>query len=147
MTHQRLRLRALGRLVTLATSLAGIGCGDTGPTDAPSLAGTYAASVFRVTPSGQSQIDVLAQGGSLVLTIATDNSTTTGSLALPASIAGTPFTASMAGTAIRTGSTVRFQQTADTFVRDLTFTVTANSFQATNQTAGSAAFTITLLRQ
>jgi hypothetical protein len=42
---------------------------------------------------------------------------------------------------------VRFEQTADTFVRDRTFTVLGNTLQATNQTAGVASFTITLTRQ
>ena len=90
-------------------------------------------------------IDVLAQGGSLSVTVSSDNAAS-GSLSLAASVAGAPFTASMTGTAVQTGITVRFEQTADTFVRDLTFTVVGNTLQATNQVAGSASFTITLSR-
>jgi hypothetical protein len=42
---------------------------------------------------------------------------------------------------------VQFQQTADTFVRDLTFTIVGNTLQATSQVAGAGSFTITLTRQ
>ena len=122
------------------------GCGSDSPSQPASIAGTYTATVFRVTPTGQPTIDVLAQGGSLSITIAADN-TASGTLSIPASVAGTPFTASMTGTVVQTGSTVRFEQTADTFVRDLTFTVVGNTLQATNQVAGVGSFTITLTRQ
>ena len=130
-------------------TLAGAGssaCGSDSPSQASSLAGVYTATVFRVTPTGQPPIDVLAQGGTLSITIASDN-TASGTLSLPASVAGTAFSASMAGTVVQTGTTVRFEQTADTFVRDLTFTVVGNTLQATNQVAGAGSFTITLTRQ
>jgi hypothetical protein len=121
-------------------------CGSDTPDQPSSIAGAYAATVFRVTPTGQPTIDVLGQGGSLSVTIASNN-TASGSLSLPASVAGTAFTASMTGTVVQTGATVRFEQTADTFVRDLTFTVVGNTLQATNQVAGAASFTVTLTRQ
>jgi hypothetical protein len=122
------------------------GCGSDAPTQQASIAGAYAATVFRVTPTGQPPIDVLAQGGSLSVTIASDN-TASGSLSLPASVAGTPFSASMAGTVVQTGTTVKFQQTADTFVRDLTFNIVGNTLQTTDQVAGVGSFTITLTRR
>lgn len=130
----------------LALSACLSGCGSDTPSQPSALAGTYTATVFRVTPTGQATIDVLAQGGSLSITIASDNAAS-GTLSLPASVAGTPFTASMTGTAVQTGGTVRFEQTADTFVRDLTFTIVGNTLQATNQVAGVGSFTITLTRQ
>ena len=142
--RQRVRLLAVV-LLTLATGWSSA-CGSDSPSQPSSLAGVYTATVFRVTPTGQSPIDVLAQGGSLSITIASDN-TATGTLSLPASIAGTAFSASMAGTVVQTGTTVRFEQTTDTFVRDLTFTVVGNTLQATNQVAGVGSFTITLTRQ
>lgn len=91
-------------------------------------------------------IDVLAQGGTLSINIASDNSTT-GTLTLPASVAGSPVTLSMAGTAVVTGSTVKFQQPGDTFVRDLTFTVSGNTLAVANQSAGGSTFTVTLTKQ
>jgi hypothetical protein len=112
-----------------------------------SLAGTYTATEFRVEPTGQETIDVLAEGGSLAIRIASDNFTT-GTLILPASVTGAgTFAESMTGQATQSGSTVRFQQTADTFVRDLTWTRDGTSLTVRNQIAGDAAFTITLTRQ
>jgi len=140
--RHRARLLAL---VTFASAWVS-GCGSDSPSHPSSLAGTYVATVFRVTPTGESTIDVLAAGGSLSVTIASDN-TASGSLSIPASVAGTPFTASMAGTVVQSGSTVQFQQTADTFVRNLTFTIVGNTLQATSQVAGAGSFTITLSRR
>lgn len=133
-------------LLAMCIAMWSSACGGDSGTQASIIAGNYTATVFRVTPSGQSVIDVLAQGGTLSISIAADNSTT-GSISLPASVAGTPFSASLSGTAVQSGNTVKFQQSADTFVRDLTFTVIGTTLQATNQVAGSATFTITLSRQ
>jgi hypothetical protein len=130
-------------------SLALVACGLAGCSDstAPSnpLAGTYSATVFRVTPAGESEIDVLAAGGTLTITIAANNSTT-GSLDIPASVGG-GISASMAGTATLSGSTVTFQQSADTFVRDLSWTRAGSALTVTGQQVGNASFTITLTRQ
>ena len=140
----RQRVRALA-FVALSSAWS-VGCGSDTPNQPSPIAGAYTATVFQVTPTGQPTIDVLAQGGSLSVSIASDNSAS-GSLSLPASVTGgAPFTASMTGTAVQTGTTVRFEQTADTFVRDQTCTVVGNTLQATNQVAGSASFTITLSR-
>jgi hypothetical protein len=125
------------------------GCGDDAPLDSsPVLAGTYTATQFSVTPTGQAAINVLASGGSLVITIA-ESGATSGSLTIPSSLTGTgqPETVSMSGTAVRSGSTVTFQQTGDSFVRDLEWTLDAVGLRMVNQVAGSAAFTITLTRQ
>jgi len=142
------RLPALRRLpITLAVASILAACGSDTPTETTALAGSYRATTFRVTPSGQSAIDVLAQAGTLTLTVGADNATS-GSLTVPASVSGgTALTASMAGTAVRTGNTVRFQQSADTFVRDLVWTVSNNALTVADQAAGSARFTITLARQ
>ena len=131
----------------LAALTAGVlaACGD-GATESSSIAGTYTATTFRITPSGQAAVDVLARGGTLVLTIDGDNRTS-GMLSLPSAVTGgEAFTASMTGRAVRTGNTVRFEQTADTFVRDLRWTVDGRTLRAENQTAGAGAFTITLTR-
>ena len=128
------------------TATIGVACGD-GPTEPAALAGSYRATELRATFTGQAPVDVLAAGGTLSITIGGDNATS-GTLSIPASLnGGTPFTASMAGTATTSGDDVRFSQTADTFVRDLTWTRTATGLRVTNQTAGSASFTITLTRQ
>jgi hypothetical protein len=115
-------------------------------TDPDPLVGTYLATTFRIAPAGQGAINVLAQGGTLGLNIA-NNYVTTGTLVVPASLnGGTTLTASMAGTAVRTESTVRFTQSADTFVRNLTFTLVDNTLTA-NQTLSGTTYDLVLTRQ
>ena len=116
-------------------------------TDPDPLVGTYLATTFLVTPSGQGVLNVLALGGTLGLNVA-NNYVTTGTLIVPASVnGGSTFTASLAGTATRTGSSVRFTQSADTFVRDLTFTLAENRLEAVDQVVGGTRYNIILTRQ
>ena len=120
-------------------------CNDTTtPDDAP-LAGTYSATYFRVTPSGEGEIDVLLNGGELNIVIA-ENNTTSGRLILPANVNG-GLTASMAGTAALSGSTVTFQQVLDTPVRDLSWERTSGGLSVTDQSIEGTLYTITLTRQ
>jgi hypothetical protein len=124
-----------------------VGCGSGDSTSPETLAGSYTATTFLVTPDGQAPVNVLSQGGSLTLTLASDKSVT-GTLHLPASATGAePLTVTMNGTVTMSGSTVEFQQAADTFVRDLTWSVGTNALSVTNQRAGASVFTITLTRQ
>lgn len=121
-------------------------CGDDGALDPDSIAGVYTATTFRVTPTGVAEVDVLQQGGSLVITVGGDNATT-GVLALPSVVTGTVASqASMAGTAVRNGSGVTFAQSADTFVRSLNWTFASNTLSVTNQSVGGATYTIVLTR-
>lgn len=142
-----MRLQVHGYLGAL-TLIAGCGSGE--PSEPPSpIAGTYLATLFKVTPTGQAQIDVLASGGSLSIVISTSN-TTSGTLQLPPSVTGgAAFTASMAGTAslATSTSTVTFQQSADTFVRDAIWGAVGATLSVLNQTIGSASYTITLSKQ
>ena len=116
-------------------------------TDADPLVGTYLATTFKVAPAGQAALNVLAQGGTLGFNVA-NNYVTTGTLILPASVnGGTTLTASLAGTAVRTESIVRFTQAADTFVRNLTFTLVGTTLVAANQTVGGTTYDIVLGRQ
>jgi hypothetical protein len=120
-------------------------CGD-GATEPASVTGSYTATTFVVVPSGQPAMDVIAKGGSLSIVIASDN-TVTGNLLLPASVTGgAVFTASMAGTVTRNGASVQFQQSADTFVRNLSWTPNGNTLQVTNQVVAATTYTITLTR-
>ena len=128
-----------------AALLVAAGCGKV--TDPDPLVGTFLASTFTVTPAGQSVVDVLAQGGTLGLNVA-NNFVTAGTLILPASVTGgAVFTASMTGTAVRTGATVRFTQSADTFVRNLTFTLTENRLEAVSQVVAGTTYSVVLTRQ
>ena len=115
-------------------------------TDPDPLVGTYLATTFTIAPAGQGALNVLAQGGTLGLNVA-NNYVTTGTLIIPPTLNGfRTFTASMAGTAVRTESLVRFTQAADTFVRDLTFTLAGNTLSA-NQSLSGTVYDIVLTRQ
>lgn len=135
----------------LLTSIAGlcvVACGSDGPTAAElELPGTYSATVFSVVIGAQPPVNVLSAGGSLTLTIRQDG-VTSGTLIIPGQLTGAePETMSMAGLAIRTDELVSFQQSADSFVRDLSWELTTTGLRVVNQVAGSAAFTIVLTRQ
>jgi hypothetical protein len=133
-------------LIALAVGLTLAGCSDEDGTDISDVAGSYEATTFVVTPDGEGQIDVLAAGGFINITI-NSNGTTTGDMFLPASVAGTDQAFSMDGTASIVGSEqVAFDQVADSFFRELTFTIEAEELVVLEQRAGSAVFTITLTR-
>lgn len=112
-------------------------CSASKPVDPPPpspppnpILGTYQATVLTVVIPGQT-IDVLASGGSLTITLAT-NGTTSGRFFAPgAAENGQDLDASMAGTWSQTGTTVRFVQNADTFVRDATWAVVAPTLRTT----------------
>jgi hypothetical protein len=130
----------------LLGSLVLAACSSDATDSAPQLAGTYHATTLVVTPTGESAIDVLAAGGSLDIVISSTGATT-GTLTIPTSIKG-GMVASMAGTAaITSGTQVKLTQTADTFVRDLQWTLSSASLSVTSQTISDASFTIVLARQ
>lgn len=140
--------RSVTRLPLLAAaflSLTVIGCSDS--TSANALAGTYNATVFHVTPDGEPDMDILAAGGSLTVTLDA-NGGASGTISLPASVTGSiPISESLTGTYTQSGNTVQFQQSADTFVRDLAWTVGSGTLSVSQQRAGTATFTITLTKQ
>ena len=145
LSRRRVRPRT-AMLLAICVAVWSSACGGDSSTQVSAITGNYSATVFKVTPTGQATIDVLAQGGTLTISILADNSFT-GAISVPASVLGSPFSANLSGTVVQSGNTVQFQQSIDTFVRDLTFTIVGNSLQATNQVAGGASFTITLTRQ
>src|SRR5688500_8068226 len=129
----------------LLLSMAGFaaGCESTEPN---SIAGTWEATSFQFIEVGEAPIDVLAEGGSLMIIIFGNNSTG-GTLNLPPSLTGgSHLSLSMVGTAVRTGNTVEFDQVADTFVRDVTWTLAGNTMHGTRTDAG-VTVDITLTRQ
>lgn len=134
------------KVLAASFALLAIACNNSTPPG--SIAGSYTATTFVETYTGQSAVNVLGQGGSLTIVIAANN-TTTGNLLLPASAnGGTQVSASMAGTMVKAGSKVNFDQpAADTFVRNLNWLVVGSTLQVSDQIAGSGTFTITLTRQ
>ena len=120
-------------LLFLSLSLA-VGCSD--PLTPESLAGTYVATSFTI--SGDVTEDVLAAGGSLTITF-NAGGTTSGSLFVPAGSfdsGGMDFTADMAGTFILANEAITLTQAADSFVRDLTWTVDGNQIDGTGTFLG-----------
>ena len=135
------RNRMLSPLLALFALASACDSNDPSP-----IAGSYEATSFVVTETGEAPIDVLAEGGDLTVTIASNNSTT-GTLTVPGSLTGGGDQSfSMNGTAILTGNTVRFEQSADTFVRDMTFQIVGNDLHGAFSNSG-VSVAITLTRQ
>lgn len=134
MSHTTLPVRAL---VPALAGLA-IACGGDifSPTTA-NVAGTYAATTFTTTTAGVTT-NQLAAGASLTITLAV-NGTVTGQLFIPgAGEDGGNFIADMAGTWTLSGSTVDFAQTADSFVRDVSFIASENQLTGDATFSGTA---------
>jgi hypothetical protein len=113
-----------------------VACGGSDSTSpSTNLAGSYTATQF-VTTGSSGQTNQLQIGSTLVINLAS-NGTTTGHLHLAAQGGNPVFDYDMAGTWAQTGSTVAFSQTADTFVRNIPFTVVANGSKWALEGTGS----------
>ncbi|MFL5478176.1 MAG: hypothetical protein ACJ79X_04075, partial [Gemmatimonadaceae bacterium] len=86
-----------------------------------SIAGSYTATEFVTTGGSGQRNELLA--GSTVTMVLNANGTTSGHLHVAASGSSPALDADMAGTWTRTGNVVDFTQAADTFVRDMAFTL------------------------
>lgn len=123
-------LRSLRNLVWVAAVAASAACGE--ESSAPSvteIAGAYTATAFTSTANGITT-DLLADDVLLTITLA-PNGVTTGTF----SVAGAAM--DMAGTWVRTGNTVRFMQSAQTFVRMMPFEVAADQLRGEAIIAGN----------
>jgi hypothetical protein len=132
-------MRTTTRVFIVGLALLGLACGDTAPR---TLAGTWTATTLTITPTGQPTTDVLAAGGTLNIIVAADM-TTTGTLNIPSNVIGGPFNASMAGTATVNGNTVTFAQTADSFVRDQSWSYDGSHLSTTRNSNGVIAVVLT----
>ncbi|HYC49535.1 MAG TPA: hypothetical protein VEB19_00375 [Gemmatimonadaceae bacterium] len=122
------------------TLFAAVACDDPAGPEHQHVVGSYAATSFTTTQGGTTT-DQLALGASLDLTL-NANGTVTGELVAPF---GSP-SQDMAGTWTHTGNTVTFAQQADTFVRDMPFTVIGNTLVGDETFSGSR-IQVTLTRQ
>lgn len=105
----------------LGAVFAAAACSDsTSPRDA--VVGNYAAIIFVTTPTGGSARNELQAGSTLVMTL-NSNGSTSGHLHVAANGATPVFDRDMAGTWDLNGEVVTFTQAADTFVRNMAFTV------------------------
>lgn len=87
-----------------------------------SVIGTYDAVVFTTTPTGGTARDELQSGSTFTIALNSDGSTS-GHLFVAANGITPALNADMTGTWTRNGDAIDFTQTADTFVRDMTFTI------------------------
>lgn len=113
--------RRAARTLTAATVLVAAGCESdpTGPT-LDDIVGSYSV-VTLTTTTEAGTVDRVAEGASLGLQLNADG-TVSGELFVPGGAEdGSDFTADMAGTWTLSGSIVRFEQDADSFVRDMDF--------------------------
>ena len=139
---QRLRRLAVALVPALAFAAA---CDNSVSIDPDVLAGNYVATSFLVTPGGQPTVDVIAKGGSLTITIASDSSTT-GLLSLPAGVLSPQGgTASMAGrVSQRADGSFRFTQPNEvTFIEQLDWQQFTGALVSTTFTSNTQ-FQITL---
>ena len=111
------------------------------------LVGTFLSTTLIIEPTGLGARNALALGGSIGINIA-NNYVTAGTLVLPpAATGGAAVVASLAGVADTAGTFVRFVMPADTFVRDLVFTLVENRLEARNQVVNGTLYDVVLTRQ
>jgi hypothetical protein len=131
------------RILSAFFALALAGCDDD-PTAPAAPTGAYEATNWTGT-SGGTTTDILAAGGSFTITL-TSQGTTTGHLFIPASVTGEgDFNSDLTGTWTQSGSVVEFSHTADTFVRDMPFTIQGASLVG-DRTFGDLRIRVTLTR-
>jgi len=136
------RVLSLGVLPACFT-LALAACDDD-PTAPTAPTGEYEATSFTAT-SGGTTTDVLDAGGSFTITL-TSQGTTTGRLFIPASVTGEgDFDSDLTGTWTQSGSTIQFDHAADTFVRDMPFTIQGATLVG-DRTFGDVRIRVTLTR-
>lgn len=138
---------SLATCLLLAVSLAE-GCGTDACACSPpeTVVGTYQATRFRATPTGQATIDALAAGATITLTLSTSG-TTSGTFFVPASLNnGVAVSLNLAGTYQTSGAQVTFSHSADTFIRDVPWQRSGSTL-VTTSSAGGAQYDVILTRQ
>ena len=113
-------MRSLIKISAVVVALAAAGaCSDS--TSPSEVVGSYTAITF-VTYGTSGQTNQLIAGSTFDISLHSDG-TTSGHLHIAASGGSSALDADMAGTWTQNGDVVQFDQAADTFVRDMAFTV------------------------
>jgi hypothetical protein len=120
-TYCMMRSATNKRLLLLGALLGAAACASDSTSPA-SVEGNYGAIIFVTTPTGGSARNELQAGSTLTINL-NSNGTTSGHLHAAANGATPVFDADMAGTWSVSGDVVTFTQAADTFVRDMAFTI------------------------
>jgi len=130
-------MRALiSAIVVAGLTLSLAACGDDAfsPT-VENVSGSYTAQTFTAT-SVAGTVDLLALGAEVSVTLEEDGDTT-GDLFVPGGgEGGEDLEADLAGTWTLSGSTVTFDQDADTFLRDVEFTAEEDRLTAEGEFSG-----------
>jgi hypothetical protein len=122
--------------LTLALALGGCGGEDTFSPTAETVAGSYTASALTLT-SSVGTTDLLALGSTVAITLAADG-TTAGRLFVPGGDDdGSDLDVDLAGTWTLSGSTVTFNQTGESFIRDAEFTAGPNRLNGEGEFSGA----------
>lgn len=111
----------IGVVLVATTALA---CGSDTTEPGLALEGNYIATQW-VTTGSSGQTNQLQAGSTLNISL-NSNGTTSGHLHVAASGGSPALDRDMAGTWAKSGNTITFSQSADTFVRDTPFTVVPN---------------------
>ncbi len=106
--------------IAMIAAAAGCGSDSTGP-QSSGFAGSYTAFQW-VTTGGSGQTNQLIAGSTLQITL-DDNGSTSGHMHVAASSGNPVADFDMAGTWTQSGNNINFAQTADTFVRNMVFTI------------------------
>lgn len=120
-------IRSLGRILVFGLALTAAACADDPLSPEERVAGEYTATTLTVNQGGAT-FDALQTGARLDI-ILRENGTTTGRLFVPQGDEdGGDFEADLTGTftVSEDGQRVTFDQAADTFIRDVEFTVQGN---------------------
>ncbi len=130
-------MRALiSAMIAAGLTLSLAACGDDAfsPT-VENVSGSYTAQTFTAT-SGAGTVDLLALGAEVSVTLEEDGDTS-GDLFVPGGgEGGEDLEADLAGTWTLSGSTVTFNQDADTFLRDVEFTAEEDRLTAEGEFSG-----------
>jgi hypothetical protein len=131
-------IKMLPRTTLLALTLA-VAC-ESSTEPRSRYAGVWEATTFTST-EGSVTTDQLAQGASLILVLSASGSVS-GVLDMP----NDNVNEDMTGTWTLNGSTITFSQSADTFVRDMPFTVQNNNTLVGDATFSGVRVQVTLTR-
>ncbi len=111
------------------------------------VAGDYSTTTFTLREGTNPVVNMLARGGSIEVTL-TATGGVTGQMIIPDTPEfGDAFTTNLVGTFTVTGSTLRFTQSADTFIRDFIWTIEGQTLTSSGDAGGGILAEVTLTRQ
>lgn len=134
-------MRVFATLILVPLAIA---CNETAGPSVGTVAGVYVATTFTSTSNGVAT-NYLAEGGNILVLLA-NSGITEGQLVVPGgNDDGSTLIADLTGTWALSGSTVELDHAADTFLRDMSFTVSGTRLLG-DATFGDLRIQVTLAR-